>query len=125
MAASIGSHGAAAFGGADLPRPAAVVMAYTGHAEVTADEPPTFVVVGENDPIAPAERMERRVRALRTSGTEVEFHKFPGVGHGFGAGTGTSAEGWIEQALQFWGAAAGPSAHRASGASEAPSPERK
>jgi hypothetical protein len=25
-----------------------------------------------------------------------------GVGHGFGLGQGTSAEGWIEDALRFW-----------------------
>jgi hypothetical protein len=41
MAAAIGSHGVARFGGGELPRPAAVVMAYTGHVEVASDEPPT------------------------------------------------------------------------------------
>jgi acetyl esterase/lipase len=49
MAAAIGSHGPASFGGDDLPGPAAVVMAYTGHSEVAPIEPPTFVVVGEHD----------------------------------------------------------------------------
>ena len=34
MAAAIGSHGVARFGGDDLPKPSAVVMAYTGHSEV-------------------------------------------------------------------------------------------
>jgi hypothetical protein len=38
-AASIGSHGAARFGGADVPRPSTVVMAYTGHADYSPDEP--------------------------------------------------------------------------------------
>ncbi len=36
MAAAIGSHGTARFGGDDLPKPSAVVMAYTGHSEVAA-----------------------------------------------------------------------------------------
>lgn len=102
MAASIGSHGTAAFGGKPLPKPSAVVMAYTGHAEVTASEPPTFVVVGEHDGIAPPAAMEARVRALRRIGTPVEFHTYPEVAHGFGTGQGTSAQGWIEQATQFW-----------------------
>lgn len=106
MAASIGSHGAAAFGGADLPRPAAVVMAYTGHTAVTGDEPPTFVVVGEDDRIAPAERMQRWVEALRAAGAAVEFHRFADLGHGFGPGIGTSAQGWIGEALRFWESAA-------------------
>ena len=34
MAAAIGSHGVASFGGDDLPKPSAVVMAYTGHSEL-------------------------------------------------------------------------------------------
>jgi acetyl esterase/lipase len=65
MAAAIGSHGVARFGGGELPRPAAVVMAYTGHSEVASDEPPTFVVVGEQDAIAPPSVMARRVDRLR------------------------------------------------------------
>ena len=36
MAATIGSRGVASFGGDDLPKPSAVVMAYTGHAEYSA-----------------------------------------------------------------------------------------
>jgi len=102
MAASIGSHGAARFGGADVPRPSTVVMAYTGHADYAAHEPPTFVVVGEDDGIAPPRTMERRVRALRDAGTRVEFRTYPHVGHGFGLGVGTSAEGWILDAIRFW-----------------------
>jgi acetyl esterase/lipase len=68
-------------------------MAYTGHSDYSADEPSTFVVVGEQDGIAPPPVMERRVAALRRAGTEVEFHGYSGVGHGFGPGTGTRAEG--------------------------------
>lgn len=102
MAAAIGSHGAAAFGGDELPKPSAVVMAYTSHSDMSADEPPTFVVVGERDGIAPPSSMERRVAALREAGTEVEYHLFPNLGHGFGPGTATSAEGWIADAVQFW-----------------------
>ena len=101
-AAAIGSHGVAHFGGDNLPRPSAVVMAYTGHADVSSDEPPTFVVVGEHDGIAPPSAMERRIAALRRAGTEVEYHKFNNLGHGFGLGTGTSAAGWIDDAIRFW-----------------------
>jgi acetyl esterase/lipase len=46
--------------------------------------------------------MENRVAALRRAGTEVEYHKYPDVGHGFGVGAGTSAEGWIPHAIRFW-----------------------
>ncbi len=102
MAAAIGSHGVAAFGGDEVPRPSAVVMAYTGHSEYSSNEPPTFVVVGEHDGIAPPSVMEKRVAALRKGGTEVEFHRFSGLGHGFGPGTGTSAAGWLDRAVRFW-----------------------
>jgi acetyl esterase/lipase len=102
MAAAVGSHGASRFGGADLPQPATVVMAYTGHSDVTAHEPPTFVVVGSWDRIAPPATMQRRVEALRRSGADVEFHVFQNLGHGFGPGVGTSAEGWIADATRFW-----------------------
>lgn len=103
MAASIGSHGVARFGGADLPKPSAVVMAYTAHSDLSSDEPPTFVVVGDRDGISPPSAMERRVGALRRMGTEVMYREYERVGHGFGLGIGTSAEGWIEEAIRFWG----------------------
>lgn len=102
MAASIGSHGLSRFGGADVPGPSTVVMAYTGHADHASSEPPTFVVVGEDDGIAPPAAMKRRVEALRKAGTEVEYREYPRLGHGFGLGVGTSAEGWIVAAIQFW-----------------------
>ena len=107
MAASIGSHGAARFGGDALPKPAAVVMAYTGHSDTSADEPPTFVVVGEQDRISPPALMERRVRILRQAGVMVTYRQVPGLGHGFGAGTGTAAQRWIDDAVHFWERAAG------------------
>jgi acetyl esterase/lipase len=102
MAAAIGSHGVAKFGGDDLPKPSAVVMAYTAHSDHSSDEPSTFVVVGEDDGIAPPSTMERRVAALRRGGTEVEYHRYRNLGHGFGPGTGTSAEGWLAEAIRFW-----------------------
>jgi acetyl esterase/lipase len=102
MAAAIGSHGAARYGGGDVPRPSAVVTAYTGHSDHASPEPPTFVVVGREDGIAPPAIMERRVRALREGGARVEFHEYEGLGHGFGLGTGTSAEGWVFEAIRFW-----------------------
>ncbi|MBL8142342.1 MAG: prolyl oligopeptidase family serine peptidase [Acidobacteria bacterium] len=77
-------------------------MAYTGHSDVASNEPPTFVVVGDQDGIAPPAIMKRRVEALRRSGTTVEYHEYPGVGHGFGLGAKTSADGWVFEAIRFW-----------------------
>lgn len=102
MAASIGSHGTAKFGGDKLPKPAAVVIAYTAHSDFAIDEPPTFAVAGADDAIARPLVMQRRVEALRLRGAIVEYRVFDGVGHGFGTGSKTSAEGWVGEATRFW-----------------------
>jgi acetyl esterase/lipase len=102
MAASVGSHGVTSFGGDHVPKPAAVVMAYTAHSDHSGDEPPTYAVVGENDGIASPASMERRVGELRRLAVPVDYRVFPSIGHGFGTGTGTTAEGWIKDAVSFW-----------------------
>lgn len=102
MAAWLGSHGPAAFGGDDLPRPGAVIMQYTGHSEYTAGDPPTYACVGENDGIASWRAMQARIATLDAAGVDTEFHRYPGLGHGFGIGTGMAAEGWLDGAMAFW-----------------------
>ena len=102
MAAWLGSYGPAAFGGDDLPQPGAVIMQYTGHSDYTESDPPTFACVGENDGIANWRTMERRLQAMSALGIPTEFHHYPGLRHGFGLGTGTVAEGWLDQAVSFW-----------------------
>ena len=107
MAAWLGSYGPAAFGGDDLPRPSAVIMQYTGHSDYTPYDPPTFACVGDRDGIASWRTMERRLEILSSYGIPTEFHHYPGLTHGFGLGTGTVAEGWIDQAIRFWEAQMG------------------
>lgn len=102
MAAAIGSYGTAAFGGADLPRPAAIIMAYTGQSDYTAGDPATYAVVGDRDGIAPASIMEQRIRGLQRAGVPADIVVFPGLSHGFGTGEGTAADGWMQGALDFW-----------------------
>jgi acetyl esterase/lipase len=102
MAAQIGSHGTAGYGGHDLPRPAVVVMAYTGHSSFTRHDPPTFVVQGEDDGIVNVPTVDRRVAFMRSAGIDVEYQRYRKIGHGFGLGIGTVAEGWIAQAVDFW-----------------------
>lgn len=102
MVASIGSHGLERFGGGHYPKPSTVVMAYTAHADRARVEPPTFVVVGSDDAISPPSAMTERVNALRQMGAEVRYTIYPGLGHGFGLGSGTVAEGWLAEAVRFW-----------------------
>jgi acetyl esterase/lipase len=77
-------------------------MAYTAHSDFSSEEPPTFVAVGGRDGIAPPSTMEPRVAELRKAGTEVEYRKYENLGHGFGSGNGTNAEGWVTDAVRFW-----------------------
>ena len=102
MAAWLGTYGPAAFGGGDLPRPGTVVMQYTGLNEYSPEDPPTYVCVGDSDGIANWRTMQRRLEAMSACGIDTEFHVYQGLGHGFGLGTGTVAEGWINDAITFW-----------------------
>jgi len=102
MAANLGSYGTAYYGGDDLPRAGAVIMQYTGHSDYRESDPPTFVCVGKNDGIANWQTMKRRIDAMSALGIPTEFHAYEGLGHGFGLGTGTDAEGWLDLAVCFW-----------------------
>ena len=102
MAAWLGSYGPADFGGAELHQPGAVIMQYTVHSDYTEYDPPTFGCVGENDGIANWRTMEQRLNRMAMLGIDTEFHHYPGLGHGFGIGTDTVADGWVEEAIAFW-----------------------
>ncbi|WKV08483.1 alpha/beta hydrolase-fold protein [Thermoanaerobacterium sp. CMT5567-10] len=102
MAAWLGSYGTESFGEKRYPRPAAVIMQYTGLSEVTGKEPPTFACVGTNDGIASYKTMEDRINRIKANGTDAEIEVFQGLSHGFGLGEGTVAEGWINDAIKFW-----------------------
>lgn len=77
-------------------------MQYTGHRECSKQDPPTFACVGEQDGIANWRTMQRRLEAMSAFGIPTEFHHYPGLPHGFGLGTGTVAEGWLNEAAAFW-----------------------
>lgn len=54
--------------------------------------------------------MERRINILKRQGInilkrqglDVEFYKYPSLGHGFGLEIHSSAKGWIKGAIHFW-----------------------
>ena len=102
MAALVGEGGSAAYGGDSLPRPAMVVTQYTGYSSVSPNVPPTYANVGTSDGIADYQTMQNRIQRIRAQGTDAEIEVFSGLPHGFGLGTGTAAEGWIDRAVSFW-----------------------
>lgn len=102
MAGNIALNGVAAYGGSNLPKPATAVIAYTGQSNYSSDFSPAFITVAANDGIANVNTVERRVENLRNAGVEVEYRRYQSAGHGFGLGTGTDAEGWLDLAVGFW-----------------------
>lgn len=102
MAGNIALNGVSAYGGGNLPKPATVVIAYTGQSSYSRDFSPAFITVAANDGVANINTVERRVENLRTAGVDVEYRRYQTAGHGFGLGTGTDAEGWLDLAVQFW-----------------------
>lgn len=102
MAAWIGNLGVEPFGYEHVPKPAAVLMAYTGLSDASADDPPTFMEQGTDDWIAPVRVVDRRMQTLKALGVPTDYMRVEGIGHGFGIGDGTPAAGWIDRAAKFW-----------------------
>ena len=102
MAAWLGAYGTSAFGEKQYPKPAAVIMQYTGLSEVTGDEPPTYACVGTSDGIASYRSMERYISRIKNNGTNAKIEVFDGLSHGFGLGQNTVADGWLDLAVMFW-----------------------
>ena len=102
MAAILGSYGTVPFGEKPCPGAVAVFMQYTGHSEWKPSDPPTFVCVGDRDGIASWRGMKNRLDQMARAGIPTEFHVYKGLGHGFGLGQGTGAEGWLDLAVKFW-----------------------
>lgn len=129
MAATLGNkeYGPAAYGRPDIPQAAAVIMQYTGYTDASASDAPTYACVGTDDGIADHRTMRSRLAQLQALGIPTEFHAYEGLGHGFGLGTGTVAEGWIEDAVAFWEAQAGvqQDAERNTLLTASPTPEKQ
>ena len=102
MVGNIALNGIKDYGNDDLPKPSAVIIAYTGRSTYSDNFPPTFITVSEDDWIVNASVVDRRVKNLRNTGVEVEYHRYKNAGHRSGLGNGTDAEGWLNLAIHFW-----------------------
>lgn len=105
MAATLGNsqYLAQLTGRTDIPQASAIVMQYTGYSNVSPYDAPTYINVGTNDGIASWRGMQSRADALTSQyGIPTEFHVYEGLSHGFSTGKGTVAEGWVDDAINFW-----------------------
>lgn len=69
---------------------------------ITDEYPRTFIMHGDSDVIVPADA-HSGVLAEKLEENEIEYvyKKYKGVVHGCGLGIGTSAEGWLKEAMAF------------------------
>ena len=102
MTDRVGTYGTSYFGEKEYPKPSAFIIQYTGLSEVTGNEPPTYSCVGTNDAIANYKLMQNRIDKIKSNGTNSKIEVFNSLPHGFGLGEGTVAEGWINNAIDFW-----------------------
>ena len=70
---------------------------------VDADYPPTYMMQGDNDFVVPHEpNAIVMAEALEKAGVKYRLKLAEGVNHGCGLGIGTTAEGWVGEAVDFW-----------------------
>ena len=114
MAATLGNSAnlRSLTGRTDLPQASVVVMQYTGYTTVSPYDGPTYACCGTSDGIASWRTMQSRIESLSALGIPTEFHSYDDLPHGFGLGTGTIAEGWINDAVRFWQSQSGSTSVR-------------
>lgn len=90
-----------------LPKPAMQAPIYTmpENIAIGGHIPATFMVMGTKDEFYGVDgcaACKVFCAKLRETGIPAVFEEYEGVKHGFGLGTGTAAEGWVDRALNLW-----------------------
>ena len=90
------------FLGKENARNEKLIRLYSAEEQITSEYPQTFVWQCERDNAVPIENTRMLVRALSENNVPYVYETFDSDAHGWGAGDGTLAEGWIERAVSFW-----------------------
>ena len=69
---------------------------------VTENYPRTYIWCSDDDDVVPSDNTRNMVAALERAGVPVKSMICHGVPHGAGPGTGTAAENWMNEAVNFW-----------------------
>lgn len=101
------THSKYSYHASGLPKPALQVPIYTVPENITPENgmPSTFMVMGTKDSFWGKEgcvACSEFCRTLNILEVPAIFEEYEGLGHGFGLGTGTPAEGWLDRATQLW-----------------------
>lgn len=75
---------------------------YSLEKQVTGQYPPVFLWNCDQDECVPPENAGMFADALKGCGVPYRYETYPGTHHGWSAGIGTPAEGWISRAVSFW-----------------------
>ena len=68
---------------------------------LSKDYPKTYLWACEDDPVVMCSHTKMMDAALTNKKAPHKMHMFPTGGHGIGLGENTSAQGWIDEAVQF------------------------
>ena len=70
---------------------------------ITEDYPPVYMYAGGRDIIVPANaHTDVLHKALQEHGVPHIYQKFFRIPHGIGLGVGSEADGWLDEAVEFW-----------------------
>lgn len=70
--------------------------------QVTDDFPPVYIIHGQRDSAMYFRQSLMLADALKEHSVPYRLRLIRDVGHAFGTGKGTSAAGWMEEAIAFW-----------------------
>lgn len=70
--------------------------------QITPAFPPTFLWQCDQDNAVPIQNSRLMAKGLERANVPFEYETFSSTAHGWGLGTGTAADGWLDRALQFW-----------------------
>lgn len=75
---------------------------YSVEQQVTSEYPPTYLWQCEADNTVPIQNSRMLAEALEEHDVRYRYHVYPGNAHGWGLATGKAAEGWLDEAVDFW-----------------------
>ncbi len=71
--------------------------------QVTSDYVPTYIFTGGLDVLTPASHHAQvMAKALEDHKVPCKYRQYFGLPHGIGIAKGTAAEGWMQEAIDFW-----------------------
>ena len=71
--------------------------------QITSEYPPTFVWYGDADSVVDPVNSKMLAEVLQKNNIPYKVQEYKGVDHGVGLGEGLACEGWLDEAVSFWG----------------------